>query len=329
MPENEIIWFILFNAFIVVMLALDLGVFNRKAHAISVKEATFWSVVWVTLSLCFNVVVYFMYEHHWFGIGTSEQFRLTGDEAALQFFTGYLIEKALSVDNIFVFIVIFSYFGVPAKYQHKILFWGVLGALIMRSIFIAAGSALIYRFEWILYVFGAILVVSGWRMMFQQETEVHPEKNVFIRLAKKFFPVTTGYEPPTFFRRIGGKLHITPMLLVLITVETTDVVFAVDSIPAVFAVTRDPFLVYSSNVFAILGLRALYFLLAGVMTSFHYLKYGLSIVLVFVGVKMLIADYVHVPISISLVTIGTILGVSVMASLVRTKRQRQNTSTHR
>jgi len=328
-PENEIIWFILFNAFIVVMLALDLGVFNRKAHAISVKEATVWSVVWVTLSLCFNVVVYFMYENHWFGIGTSEHLRLTGDEAALQFFTGYLIEKALSVDNIFVFIVIFSYFGVPAKYQHKILFWGVLGALIMRSIFITAGAALIYRFEWILYVFGAILVVSGWRMMFQQETEVHPEKNVFIRLAKKFFPVTTGYEPPTFFRRIGGKLHITPMLLVLITVETTDVVFAVDSIPAVFAVTRDPFLVYSSNVFAILGLRALYFLLAGVMTSFHYLKYGLSIVLIFVGVKMLIADYVHVPISISLVTIGTILGVSVMASLVRTKRQRQNTSTHR
>jgi len=328
-PENEIIWFILFNAFIVVMLALDLGVFNRKAHAISVKEATFWSIVWVALSLCFNVVVYFMYEHHWFGIGTSERFHLTGDEAALQFFTGYLIEKALSVDNIFVFIVIFSYFGVPAKYQHKILFWGVLGALIMRSIFIAAGAALIYRFEWILYVFGAILIISGWKMMFQRETEVHPEKNVFIRLAKKFFPVATGYEPPTFFRRIGGRLHITPMLLVLITVETTDVVFAVDSIPAVFAVTRDPFLVYSSNVFAILGLRALYFLLAGVMTSFHYLKYGLSIVLIFVGVKMLIADFVHVPISISLVTIGTILGVSVMASLVRTKRQRQDTSSHR
>jgi len=246
--------------------------------------------------------------------------QLSGSEAALQFLTGYLVEESLSVDNIFVFVVIFTYFGVPAKYQHKILFWGVLGAIVMRFVFIVTGAVLIAKFEWILYIFGAILVVSGWKMMMQQEMEVHPEKNIFIRLTKKWFPVTEGFDPPKFFIRKDGKLWITPLLIVLITVETTDVVFAVDSIPAVFGVTRDPFIVYSSNMFAILGLRSIYFVLAGIMGSFHYLKYGLSAILIFIGLKMLIADLFHIPIGVSLGVVGGVLLTSVGMSIVRNRR---------
>jgi len=313
MPENEVILFLLFNLFVIAMLALDLGVFHRKAHAVSIKEATVWSVVWVTLSLLFNIALFF-----WVKSRTGSVDEAT--RVSLEFLTGYLLEKSLSVDNIFVFIVIFSYFGVPSHLQHKVLFWGVLGALVMRSIFIATGVVLIARFEWILYIFGAILVFSGWKMMVQRGTEVHPEKNIFIRLAKRFFPVETGYDTPHFVIRKGGKVYITSMFLVLITVETTDVVFAVDSIPAVFAVTRDPFIVYSSNVFAILGLRALYFLLAGVMNRFYYLKHGLSIILMFVGVKMLVADFFHIPIAISLLVILGVLTVAVGLSLYRNRR---------
>jgi len=320
MPENATLLFILFNLFIIAMLALDLGVFHKREHAVSMKEAATWYVVWVTLSLLFNVFVYFMYEHRWWGAGSLGPVELSGNEAALQFFTGYLIEVALSADNIFVFVVILSYFGVPAQYQHKVLFWGVLGALIMRFTFIGAGTILIARFEWILYIFGGILIVSGWKMLFQRETEVHPEKNIFIRLARKFFPVLAGYETSKFIVRRHGKLHITSMLLVLIAVETTDVVFAVDSIPAVFAVTRDPFIIYTSNVFAILGLRSLYFVLARLMNSFFYLRYGLSVVLIFIGVKMLITDFYHIPIGISLAVIGGILAISVGGSLYRSRR---------
>ena len=306
MPHNETILFILFNAFVIGLLALDLGVFHRKAHSVSLKEAALWSIVWVTLSLLFNAGIFYF----------------VGPTAGLEFLAGYLIEKALSVDNIFVFLVIFSYFGVPPHYQHKVLFWGVLGALIMRSIFIALGTTLIARFDWILYLFGLILVVSGWKMMFQKEVEVHPDKNYFIRLARRLFPVAQGYDTPAFFIRKGGTLHITPLLLVLITVETTDVVFAVDSIPAVFGVTRDPFIVYSSNVFAILGLRALYFLLAGMMNSFEYLSYGLSLVLIFIGLKMLAEGFVHIPIGVSLLVVGGILAISVAASLLRNRRRK-------
>lgn len=313
MPQDETLLFILFNAFIIMMLALDLGVFHRKAHAVSLKEAGIWSAVWVTLSLLFNVGLYF-----WVRSNTGSDTEAM--RVSLEFFTGYVIEKALSVDNVFVFLMIFSYFGVPAKYQHRVLFWGVLGALIMRALFIALGVMLISKFEWILYVFGAILIYSGWKMMFHGGTEVHPEKNLFIRLAKKFFPVETGFETPHFLVRKNGRLHITTMLLVLITVETTDVVFAVDSIPAVFAITRDPFIVYSSNVFAILGLRAMYFLLAGIMNSFYYLKHGLSVVLMFVGVKMVVADVFHVPIGISLGVISVVLAVSIGLSLHRMKK---------
>jgi tellurite resistance protein TerC len=304
MPANETLLFILFNLFIIGLLALDLGVFNRKAHTIGVKEAAVWSVVWIVLSLAFNVGLYFY----------------AGTTTALEFLAGYLLEKALSVDNIFVFILIFSYFGVPSRYQHKVLFWGVLGALVMRSVFIATGALLISKFEWILYFFGAILVVSGWKMMFQKEVAVHPEKNILIRIAKRLYPVKTGFDTPKFFVKEKGKTYITTMFLVLLTVETTDIIFAVDSIPAVFAVTRDPFIVYSSNVFAILGLRALYFVLAGVMTRFFYLKHGLSLILIFVGIKMLIADFHHIPITVSLAVIALVLTASVIASIVRNKR---------
>jgi tellurite resistance protein TerC len=305
-PQNEILLFILFNLFILAMLALDLGVFHRRPHTVTIKEATLWSILWVVLALVFNAGV----------------FIFAGKQTGLEFLTGYLIERALSIDNIFVFVIIFSYFGVPSHLQHKALFWGVLGALVTRSIFIAAGAALIAQFEWVLYIFGAILIVSGWKMMAEKGAEVHPERNVFIRLARKLFPVTTGYESPKFIIRRNGKLFLTPMLLVLITVETTDVVFAVDSIPAVFGVTRDPFIVYSSNVFAILGLRATYFLLAGIMDTFYYLSHGLSLVLIFIGVKMLAAEFIHVDIIISLLIVAAILVVAIIASLVRNKRAR-------
>lgn len=303
MPDSELLLFILFNLFVLLMLAIDLGVFHRTPQEVRLKEATVWSVVWIILALLFNVGVWVY----------------AGPARGLEFFTGYLIERALSMDNIFVFVLLFNYFGVPAKYQHKVLFWGVLGALIMRSIFILAGAALIAQFEWILYIFGLILIYSGWKMMKEESIEVHPDRNLFIRLAKKFFPIETGYETPKFFIRKENKRYITTMFLVVIAVETTDVLFAVDSIPAVFAVTRDPFIVYSSNVFAILGLRAMYFVLAGVMNSFYYLKHGLSIVLIFVGVKMLAEKFIHISIGLSLGVIAVVLIIAVVMSLYRMK----------
>lgn len=306
MLSNGLLLFILFNVFIMAMLALDLGVFNRKAHAITLKEAVIWSIVWTVLALAFNAGV----------------FVVAGTTKGLEFFTGYLIERALSFDNIFVFVIIFSYFGVPAHYHHKALFWGVVGALVTRSIFIAAGTALIIHFEWILYIFGVILIVSGWKMMTEKNIEVHPDRNIFIRATRKLFPVTSGYESSKFFLRKDGKIHLTPLFLVLITVETTDIVFAVDSIPAVFGVTQDPFIVYSSNVFAILGLRATYFLLAGIMDSFHYLSHGLSLVLIFIGLKMLIADFFPISITVSLIIVGVILMGAVIGSIIRNRRRK-------
>lgn len=311
MGTNEVLLFVLFNIFILTLLALDLGVFHRKAHTVTIREAALWSIVWIVLAFLFNAGIFYF----------------SGQQAGLEFLAGYLIERALSMDNIFVFLIIFSYFGVPSHYQHKVLFWGVLGALIMRSVFIALGATLIARFEWILYIFGAILIVSGWKMMIQKDVEVHPDKNIFIRLARKLFPVVPGYETPRFFLRKAGKLFITPLFLVLLTVETTDVVFAVDSIPAVFGVTRDPFIIYSSNVFAILGLRAMYFLLAGMMNSFTYLSYGLSLVLIFIGAKMLAEGFIHIPIAISLLVVAAILAISIAASIVRNRRQARRTGT--
>jgi tellurite resistance protein TerC len=297
-----------FNVFVLLLLAVDLGVFHRQAHAVSIKEAAAWSAVWVALSLAFNAGIY----------------HFMGREAGLEFLAGYLIEKALSVDNIFVFVLVFSYFRVPARYQHRVLFWGILGALLMRGAMIGAGAALIERFHWILYLFGAFLVFTGIRMAFQEEHDIEPESNPVVRLVRRFFPVTAVYHGQKFFVRepSGGAARrvATPLFVVLVFVETTDLVFAVDSIPAVFAVTQNAFLVYTSNVFAILGLRALYFLLAGVIHKFHYLKLGLSVVLVFVGAKMLLEDLFPVPIGISLGVIAAVLTLSVVASLVFPRR---------
>jgi tellurite resistance protein TerC len=307
MNLDTVTFFILFNVFILLMLAIDLGVFNRKAHAITLREAVLWSIVWTVLALVFNAGV----------------FIVAGHRTGLEFLTGYLIERALSFDNIFVFVLIFSYFGVPTRYHHRALFWGVVGALVTRSIFIAAGAALIARFAWVLTIFGVILIVSGWKMLGNKNVEVHPDRNLFIRAARRLFPVTGGYDSARFFERRDGRLYLTPLFLVLLTIETTDIVFAVDSIPAVFGVTQDPFIVYSSNVFAILGLRATYFLLAGVMDTFHYLSHGLSLVLIFIGTKMLLDHFIPISIGLSLGVVTLILTVAVAASLVRARREKR------
>ncbi|HSF41811.1 MAG TPA: TerC family protein [Thermoanaerobaculia bacterium] len=296
-----------FNLFVLAMLALDLGVFHRKSHEVSLKEATTWSLVWVGLALLFNSGIY------WF----------QGSEPAIQFFTGYLIEKSLSVDNIFVFALLFSYFAVPPAYQHRVLFWGILGALVMRAGFILAGAALLAKFHWIIYVFGAFLILTGVKMAIFRNAEMHPEKNPVLKLVRRLIPVTPEYREDRFFVREAGRWAATPLFLVLVLVETTDLVFAVDSIPAIFAVTNDPFIVYTSNVFAILGLRSLYFVLAGVMQKFSYLKLGLSGVLVFVGIKMTLVDLYKIPSSVSLGIIAAILTLSVGASLWKSRREEQ------
>lgn len=303
-----------FNAFVLVMLAIDLGIFHREAHQVSIKEAAAWSAVWVALALIFN-----------FGL-----YHFMGPAAGLEFLTGYVIEKALSVDNIFVFVLIFSYFRVSPRYQHRVLFWGILGALVMRGTMIGAGAFLIHQFHWIIYVFGAFLVLTGIRMVTQTEQAIEPEANPVIRLLRRLMPVASRYHGQRFFVKehdAAGRLRLmaTPLFVVLVLVETTDLIFAVDSIPAIFAVTQDPFLVYTSNVFAILGLRALYFLLAGVIEKFHYLKLGLSVVLVFVGVKMLLVDLFPIPIGLSLGVVAAVLTVSVVASLLNPKEVEEQT----
>ena len=289
-----------FIVFVLAMLAIDLGVFHKKAHEVSLKEAAAWSAVWVALAIIFNIGVYV-----WFG-----------PVRALEFTTGYLIEKALAVDNIFVFVVIFTAFAIPAVYQHRVLFWGVLGALIMRAAFILAGGAFLQRFHWAIYVFGAILAVTGVKLLLQRNQEIHPERNPIVKVFQKLFPVTHELEGDRFTVLRGGRRYVTPLLLALVAVEVTDLIFAVDSIPAIFAITSDPFIVFTSNIFAILGLRSLYFLLAGVITRFVYLKVGLAMVLIFVGAKMLLMDIYKVPIAASLAIIAGILGLSVVASML-------------
>ena len=303
---NDQIWlWIGFNVFVLAMLALDLGVFHRKAHVVSFKESITWTVVWVALALLFNGGVWHFY----------------GSQKALEFFTGYLIEKSLSVDNVFVFALLFSYFAVPPLYQHKVLFWGILGALIMRAIMIVLGAALITKFTWIIYVFGGFLILTGIKMVVKREEEIHPERNPVVRWFKKLMPVTSDYRGDKFFVRENGVRAATPLFVVLLLVEFSDLIFAVDSIPAIFAVTTDAFIVYTSNVFAILGLRSLYFALAGVMDKFHYLKIGLGVVLSFVGVKMLLAHTAwKIPILWSLGVIVLILAVSVVVSLLRPRK---------
>ncbi|MGE0681155.1 MAG: TerC family protein [Candidatus Binatia bacterium] len=289
-----------FTVFILALLALDLGVFHRQAHEVSAREALSWSIVWISLALLFNVGVY-----TWFG-----------PERGLEFLTGFLIEKALAVDNIFVFVVLFSYFAVPASLQHKVLFWGILGALVLRAVFIFLGAALLQHFHWIIYVFGAFLVLTGIKLFKQNETDIHPERNLLFRLFIRFVPAIPAYRGDRFFVRQSGRWYATPLLFVLVSVEATDLVFAIDSIPAIFAVTSDPFIVYTSNIFAILGLRALYFLLAGVIHQFHYLKTGLAFVLAFVGVKMMIVDMYKIPVGASLAVIALLIGGAILASLL-------------
>ncbi len=310
---TPLIFWIIFNAFVVLMLALDLGVFNRKSHEVSVKEALVWTFIWVLLAMIFNTIIYY-----W-----------KGPQPALEFFTGYLIEKALSVDNIFVFIMVFSYFQIPARYHHKVLFWGIIGALIMRVIFIFAGVALLEKFHFTIYIFGAFLIFTGYKMFNHSSAKINPEKNPVIRFFKRFVQITPTLHEDKFFVRTDGKRFATPLFLVLILIETTDLIFAVDSIPAILAITQDHFIVYTSNVFAILGLRSLYFALAGIVHRFWLLSYGLAIVLVFVGAKMMLIDVYKIPIEWSLLIIACTITASIFLSLkFKNKTQHVDKNTH-
>lgn len=305
---TSIYFWIGFHIFVFIMLALDLGVFHKKSHIVPVKEAIIWSGVWITLALLFSVFIYL-----------DKDF---GPVKALEFLTGYVIEYSLSVDNIFVFILIFSYFAVDDRYQHKILFWGILGALIMRGVFIFAGVALIHRFEWIVIIFGGFLVFTGIKMLFQKESEVDPEKNPIVRFFRRFFPVTKTLHGDRLFIRENKKLHATPLFLVLLIIETSDLIFAVDSIPAILAISKTTFIVYTSNIFAVLGLRSLYFAIAGIMGIFRYLKIGLAFVLIFVGLKMLLSFFkIDIHILLSLGIIISILIGSILASVVIKKKE--------
>ncbi|HEU5292812.1 MAG TPA: TerC family protein [Cyclobacteriaceae bacterium] len=306
MNQSIVLW-AGFNLFVLGMLALDLGIFHRKSHTVTVKEALIWTGVWVTLALIFNLLIYSFF----------------GEEKAVEFFTGYLIEKSLSVDNIFVIILIFSYFQVPQENQHKVLFWGILGALVMRAIFIFSGIELIHRFHWLVYIFGGFLIFTGVRMLTSDDSKIEPEKNPLIKLARRLFSVTHGFEGDRFFVKRDAKTWATPLFLVVILIEATDLIFAVDSIPAILAISDDPFIVYTSNVFAILGLRSLYFALSGIEKYFHYLKFGLSAILVFVGVKMCIVDFFKIPVEISLIVIVFILAIAMLSSVLFPKKKEE------
>jgi len=293
-----------FTIVIVAMLALDLGVFHRRPHEIRLREALTWSVVWISLAMAFLVLVYF-----W-----------RGPRVALEFLTCYLIEESLSVDNLFVFLVIFSYFNVPKALHHRVLFWGIVGAVVMRAVFIVVGVTVIERFEWVVYALGALLIVTGIRMAIHEERDIHPERNPVLLLVRRFIPVSANYVEGHFFTRQGARLVATPLFVVLLVVETTDVAFAIDSVPAALAITLDPFVVFTSNIFAILGLRSLYFALAGIMPMFVYLHYGLSVILVFTGVKMIAAHWVKIPIGAALGVVAGVLALSVVASVWRSRR---------
>lgn len=321
------IWWVIFNGFVLAMLALDLGVFHRKAHEVRFREALTLSIVWIALALLFNLGILM----GWFGAYGEAERALRAKE----FFVGYLVEKSLSVDNVFVFAMIFAYFSVPPQYQHRVLFYGIVGALLFRAIFIFTGVWLIQRFEWVLYIFALFLVVTGIKMIWAKGKEMHPERNPVVRLARRLMNVTPDYVGQNFFARIDGRLYATPLFLVLLLIETTDVIFAIDSIPAILIITQDTFIVYTSNVFAILGLRALYFALAGFMKMFYYLTYGLALILVFIGGKMFYQSAVKavtgvetkVSIELSLGIIGLILAISVIASAIRARGRPVSTQT--
>jgi tellurite resistance protein TerC len=307
---SPIMW-VGFVAFVLVVLALDLGVFHKKAHVVSLKEAAGWSIAWVTLSLAFNLLVWWYF----------------GPKLATEFLTGYLIEKSLSVDNIFVFVVIFGAFGVPALYQHRVLFWGILGALVLRATMIFAGVAMLERFHWLIYVFGAFLVVTGLKLLRAPDDTENPEKGTLMRWVRRVVPSTTKYDGDRFFTLENGKRVATPLFMALVLVEFSDVIFALDSIPAIFAITRDPFIVFTSNIFAIMGLRSLFFLLAGVMDRFIYLRFGLAAVLVFVGLKMALIDFIKIPAMVSLLIIAATLGCAIGASLWASRGDRGERTT--
>lgn len=296
---------IAFNIFVVTMIILDLFVFHRKHKILSIKQALTASSMWIGMALIFNLGIYYFF----------------GQEKALDFLAGYLIEESLSIDNLFVFILIFEFFRTPREFQHKVLFWGILGAIIMRALFIFFGIALVSRFHWILYLFGAFLIYAAIKMALPKNEQIKPESNVMIKLLKKFFPVTHTYDGDKFFTQINHTWHITPLFVALITVEMTDLIFAIDSIPAIMAITLDPFIIYTSNIFAILGLRSLYFALANLMPLFHYLKYGLAAILGFVGLKMLLAEFIYIPVTVSLGFIVAAIVLSIAASLLKTQRR--------
>lgn len=298
--DDMIVLWTSFNVFVLAMLALDLGVFHRKSHEVEVREALIWTSVWITLAMVFNLFIYYYFDK----------------ETAIEFFTGYVIEKSLSIDNIFVIIMIFSYFNVPKAYQHKVLFWGILGALVMRVIFILSGIELIHRFHWLIYIFGGFLVFTGIRMLTTGAEKLEPDKNPLVKLARKVFRFTSDFEGDKFFVKRDGIRWATPLFLVVIMIEFTDLIFAVDSIPAILSITDDPFIVYTSNVFAILGLRSLYFALAGIEKYFQYLKVGLSAILIFVGFKMITEDFIDIPAEISLIVIVFILTIAMLASVI-------------
>jgi len=297
---TNILSWVVFGVVVLVMLALDLGVFHRREHEVKMKEAVIWSVIWIVIALLFNWGVYLV----------------KGKELAMQFLAGYILERTLSFDNLFVFLLVFNYFKLPNIHHHKVLFWGIFGALIFRAIFIACGIGLLHYFSWMIYVFGAILVWTGAKLAMEKDSKVEPEKNIFFKFLKKIMPVTEKYDGGRFFTKLNGILYATPLMVILVVIESTDVVFAVDSIPAILAISRDPFIVYTSNVFAILGLRALYFVIAELMRLFHHLHYGLSLILVLIGVKMLITHFYHVPTAIALGAILLILALSVVASII-------------
>jgi len=310
------IWpWLIFILVIVILLALDLGVFHRRDHVISTREALAWTAFWIVLALVFNVLIYFMYEHHWLGIGQETVPRLTGRQAALKFLTGYLIEKSLSLDNIAVIAMIFGYFGVPLVYQHRVLFWGILGVIVMRGAMIAAGVALVRSFSWITYLFGAFLLFTAVKMLRWGGHSPKLADNRILKLARKAYPVTEEIQGHHFFARVDGKRALTPLFLVLLMVESSDVVFAVDSIPAILAVTIDPFLVFTSNIFAILGLRSLYFALANLLEKFRFIKVSLVVILAYVGFKMLLSHHVQIPTTISLAIIAIALGAGFIGSV--------------
>jgi len=310
MLPHETLLFAGFILFVLLMLAVDLGVFNREPHKISIRESLIWSGVWIGLSLLFAVGLW----------------HFEGSEPALKYLSGYLIEKSLSMDNLFVFLVIFQFFKVDKKYRHTVLFWGILGALVFRAAFIFAGVAVLNKFQWLIYLLGAFLIYTGIKLARETNREIEPEHNPVLKLVRRIFPVTEKYHDNHFFVREAGKLFATPLFIVLVAIETTDIMFAVDSIPAILAISRDPFIVFSSNVFAILGLRALFFALSGIMQLFEYLHYGLAAILMFVGIKMLLSEFVHMPVWIALSVIAIILTVTIVASVRHSKQEESNSS---